>query len=737
MQGRDGTLLAGGFAEEPTGVGGSFAFVFVFAVGVDIDALGEPGVETLFPGGKLLGRVVFETQADIGEAGGDEAGRSLLFGFGEAERGVVLAKDGVGFFGVPGWVANFESEKESGRAKREEVFEQGLIEFESGRKLNEDRAELVAVFEDAGDFEKTLEDAFAIAESMDVGDLLIGFQREAESWRDGFRPIEQQLFGGHAIEAVIDFDGGEPLAIEIEHFAIGKFFGIEVALPLFVRVAGSADAKLAGLGNERPPCSDANDSRLALFLRFLRRGHLDAEQLYGVFETLARSPKIGPEVALFFEAGMDGFDVEGFRAETGAKLVGRNWRGNGRFGKGARGIGGRERAAMRVLLHVDENAARGTFGDDALVGDEIRMLGGYGARNDFAEGAKLLVGVNGFDGNVDVEAGGAGCLQKMLQAEGLQLFVESFGDGDDDGKIGAIGGIEVEEKIVRMLGIADAVGPWVVVNAAEAGEKKERGAIASGGVVNLLATLFGVYRNGLEPIGQAFAQILLKKRLALDAAGITAQNEGAILEKRKDAAGDGIVVGEEIALGVAGLGEIDFIEIGEMEAFAAELDVDGFRAAAEEFGFDLGLGGENAARNFGRLDNNDWGRGSGFDFFGGWGVVFPGAVGGADVFAESDENGMAEGTLIGPTAEFDAGDQFRRDPRRFLVGFGHGLERGLWHGQVFQLAAHFRLRGGIKTAADMANEAEFLAVVQAQEQRTEGEGGRAWRGPAADDGVDG
>jgi len=60
------------------------------------------------------------------------------------------------------------------------------------------------------------------------------------------------------------------------------------------------------------------------------------------------------------------------------------------------------------LRDVDEDATGGTFCDDALAGNEIRMLGGGTTGDDFREGAQLFVGVNGFDGNKDVESGGAG-----------------------------------------------------------------------------------------------------------------------------------------------------------------------------------------------------------------------------------------------------------------------------------------------------------------------------------------
>ena len=173
----------------------------------------------------------------------------MLFGFGEAESDVVLAERGVGFLGVPGGVADFESELERGRTEGKELFEQGLIEFEIGRKLDEDGAEMVAVVEDAGNFEETLERAFAIAKALDVSDLLIGLQRETKTIGNTFGPTEEDRFSRHAVEAVIDFDGGELFAVEGEHVLVRKFVRIEGALPLFVGIAGGTDVEFGGARN--------------------------------------------------------------------------------------------------------------------------------------------------------------------------------------------------------------------------------------------------------------------------------------------------------------------------------------------------------------------------------------------------------------------------------------------------------------------------------------------------------
>jgi hypothetical protein len=165
----------------------------------------------------------------------------LLFGLGKAKRRLVLAKDGVGFVGVPRRVAHLKGEKESGRAKGKKVFQEGTIKFESGRELYEDGAEVVPVVEYAGDFQEAFERTRAVAESFYVRDLLVGLQSETKSFGDALGPIQKRGLSGHAIEAVIDFDRGELLGVEGEHFAIRKLLGVKVPLPLLIGVSRSPD----------------------------------------------------------------------------------------------------------------------------------------------------------------------------------------------------------------------------------------------------------------------------------------------------------------------------------------------------------------------------------------------------------------------------------------------------------------------------------------------------------------
>ena len=104
---------------------------------------------------------------------------------------------------------------------------------------------MIAVIQNAGDLQKTFKGTFAIAQPLNVGDLLIGFQSEAKAFRNAFSPIEQRGLRGHAIETVIDFDGCELFGVKGKHFTIGKLFRVKAALPLFVGVSGSANEKFA------------------------------------------------------------------------------------------------------------------------------------------------------------------------------------------------------------------------------------------------------------------------------------------------------------------------------------------------------------------------------------------------------------------------------------------------------------------------------------------------------------
>ena len=306
-------------------------------------------------------------------------------------------------------------------------------------------------------------------------------------------------------------------------------------------------------------------------------------------EVLAGLPEIAPEIAVFLETGSEAVNVELRGIEIGFEFGRLERRRHGSLGKGANGVGCGERAAMGILVNVDKDAAAGALRDGAFVGDEIGMGGCNYARDDFSESAELLISVNRFDGEIEVHAGGAGSLEEDVEFEFVEFLVESFRDGDNHGEIGAVGRVEVEKEIVGMIDVGGAAAPGIVIDAAEAGEIQKRGAVAGYGVVNFFAVALGVDRNGVEPVGEAvdFTEVFLKEGLPFDAVGIPAENQGTILEEGENVIRHAVVVGKEVAFGVTGLGEVDFVEIGNAEALAIEFKGGIVGSTFEEFGFNL------------------------------------------------------------------------------------------------------------------------------------------------------
>src|SRR2546429_4326115 len=172
------------------------------------------------------------------------------------------------------------------------------------------------------------------------------------------------------------------------------------------------------------------------------------------------------------------------------------------------------------------------------------MFGGYGASDDLGEGSQLFVRIDALDGDVQMDSCGTRSFQEAHQAQCLQLFMESSSDRDYDGEIRALGRIEVEEEVVRMLQIGKATGPGIVVDATEAGQKQQGSAIVGGRVVNFFSTLFGIEGHGCEPFRDPLAQVFLKERLALDSVRIATQNQSPVAEKGQDKIGHAVVVGQ-------------------------------------------------------------------------------------------------------------------------------------------------------------------------------------------------
>src|SRR5260370_24159848 len=129
--------------------------------------------------------------------------------------------------------------------------------------------------------------------------------------------------------------------------------------------------------------------------------------------------------------------------------------------------------------------------------------------------------------------------------------MKRFGDSDDDGEFRAIGRVEVEEEVIGMIEIGEVVGPRVVVDAAEAGQKEKGSAVVGGSIVNWFPFFFGIDRHGCEPLRHAFSQIFLKKSLALDSVGITTQDQSPVAQKRQNEVSPPVVIGQKISFHAA------------------------------------------------------------------------------------------------------------------------------------------------------------------------------------------
>src|SRR5216684_3372764 len=115
--------------------------------------------------------------------------------------------------------------------------------------------------------------------------------------------------------------------------------------------------------------------------------------------------------------------------------------------------------------------------------------------------------------------------------------MQRSGNGDDHGEIRALGRIEVEEEVIWMIEISNAVGPWIVIDAAEAGQKEKGSAVVGGSVADGLPFSFRINLHGCEPLRHAFPQIFLKESLALDSVRVTPQHQSSIAQKGQDEVG--------------------------------------------------------------------------------------------------------------------------------------------------------------------------------------------------------
>nr|BFE93741.1 hypothetical protein GCM10020185_42770 [Pseudomonas brassicacearum subsp. brassicacearum] len=127
---------------------------------------------------------------------------------------LVLAGQGGGTFGVVGQLL-------------EEVFEQFRVEFETGRKLPEDRAQLLLELQHAGG-EEIGQGLADVPQALDVGDETRGLDAEHEAGRCLGVPLGIPFGALQGVERSIDFDAVDRSRGELQFPFLGQPLGVEV-----------------------------------------------------------------------------------------------------------------------------------------------------------------------------------------------------------------------------------------------------------------------------------------------------------------------------------------------------------------------------------------------------------------------------------------------------------------------------------------------------------------------------
>src|ERR1700730_8839773 len=137
-----------------------------------------------------------------------------------------------------------------------------------------------------------------------------------------------------------------------------------------------------------------------------------------------------------------------------------------------------------------------------------------------------------------------------------------------------------------MLLVVLAARPGIMVDTAQAGEIEQRRKIIGDYILDILAFPFRWDRHRFDPGGHTLRHIFLKKSLPLDSVWITAQHQRPILEKWQKIFRDAIVVGHQVALGVARFRKEHFVEMSQPEALPLEIESDRLLFPRKKFGFD-------------------------------------------------------------------------------------------------------------------------------------------------------
>ncbi len=158
----------------------------------------EEGIDVALFGGlrqrvcDLLERgfgVIGFPEAIVGEAGGVHFRHLQVIAFGDAESGVVFAHEAEDGIVEPALIAELDGRQSVWRNALQERSQAIGVGFQEWRELKEDRAEFVGGRQGPERLIETVDVGGDIFQALDVGDALMGFDGEAESFRSGFGPI--------------------------------------------------------------------------------------------------------------------------------------------------------------------------------------------------------------------------------------------------------------------------------------------------------------------------------------------------------------------------------------------------------------------------------------------------------------------------------------------------------------------------------------------------------------------
>ena len=125
-------------------------------------------------------------------------------------------------------------------------------------------------------------------------------------------------------------------------------------------------------------------------------------------------------------------------------------------------------------------------------------------------------------------------------------------------------GIEIEDAPVGLLQRRDPAAPDVQRNRGHVGDVQERLEVVAHEVADLALRVLAPDSLQLHPLGDKARRVLLKERLAADAVWIPREHHRPVLQVGQEPRGDGAVVLDEIAFGVALLRPEDLVEVGEL-----------------------------------------------------------------------------------------------------------------------------------------------------------------------------